>query len=55
MNVMVERKRIKSIQLRVEYEIHEKLKAIKGEDRTWEEFLVEAGLKYVKAEDRNEC
>ena len=46
MNVMV-----KSIQLRVDDDVHEKLKKIKGDDRTWEEFLVEAGLNYVKADD----
>ena len=40
---------VKSIQLRVDDDVHEKLKELKG-DRSWEQFLVEAGLKYVKAE-----
>lgn len=47
---MAELKKFKSIQLRVDVDVHEKLKAIKGDDRTWEEFLVEAGLNYVKAD-----
>lgn len=34
----------------VDDDVHEKLKAIKG-DRSWEDFLVEAGLNYVKAEE----
>ncbi len=45
MNVMV-----KSIQLRVDDDVFEQLKELKG-DRTWEDFLVEAGLNYVKEEE----
>ena len=40
----------RSIQLRVAPDTFEKLESKKG-DRTWEEFLVEAGLNYVKAEE----
>ena len=40
---------IKRIQLTVDEAVFEKLKAIKG-NRSWEDFLVEAGLNYVKAE-----
>ncbi|MBA7652763.1 hypothetical protein ES703_60602 [subsurface metagenome] len=47
---MVERKRVRSIQLRVDDVVFKKLEELKG-DRTWEEFLVEAGLNYVKAEE----
>ena len=46
---MAELKKFKSIQLTVDVDVHEKLKELKG-DRTWEEFLVEAGLNYVKAD-----
>ena len=41
---------VKSIQLRVDDDIFEKLKELKG-DRSWEDFLIEAGLNYVKAEE----
>jgi len=47
---MVERKKVRSIQLRVDDVVFEKLEKIKG-DRTWEDFLVEAGLNYVKVEE----
>jgi len=43
----------KSIQLRVDIDIHKRLKDIKG-DRTWEDFLIEAGLQYGKAEEAKE-
>lgn len=36
--------------MRVDDDVFEKLKELKG-DRTWEDFLVEAGLNYVKAEE----
>ncbi len=36
--------------MRVDDDVHKILKAIKG-DRTWEAFLVEAGLNYVKPEE----
>jgi len=36
--------------LRVDIDIHKRLTELKG-DRTWEDFLVEAGLNYVKAEE----
>lgn len=36
--------------MRVEDTVFEKLKEIKGK-RTWEAFLVEAGLNYVKPEE----
>lgn len=36
--------------MRVDDDVHEKLEELKG-DRTWEIFLVEAGLNYVKAEE----
>jgi len=48
---MVERKKVKRIQLTVDEAVFEELKGIKGDDRSWEDFLVEAGLKYVKAEE----
>ena len=35
---------VKSIQLRVDDDVHEKLKKLKG-DRTWEQFLVEPLIK----------
>ncbi len=37
--------------MRVDIDIHKRLKDIKGNDRTWEDFLVEAGLNYVKAKE----
>jgi len=40
----------KRIQLTVDEDIFEQLKELKG-DRSWEDFLVEAGLNYVKAEE----
>ena len=46
---MVERKP-KRIQLTVDEDVFDQLKKIKG-DRSWEDFLVEAGLNYVKAEE----
>ncbi len=36
--------------MRVDDDVFEQLKELKG-DRSWEDFLVEAGLKYVKAEE----
>ena len=42
---------VKRIQLTVDDTVFEKLKEIKG-DRSWEEFLVEAGLNYVRAETK---
>lgn len=36
---------VKSIQLRVDDDVFEQLKDLKG-DRSWEEFLVETGLQY---------
>ena len=42
---------IKRIQLTVDEAVFDKLKAIKGNDRSWEDFLVEAGLNYVKVEE----
>jgi len=47
---MVERKKVRSIQLRVDDVVFEKLEKIKG-DRTWEDFLVEAGLNYIKVKE----
>ncbi len=36
--------------MRVDDDIFEQLKELKG-DRIWEDFLVEAGLNYVKVEE----
>ncbi len=41
---------IRSIQLRVDEDTFKQLKKKKG-PRTWEDFLVEAGLFYVKVEE----
>lgn len=41
---------VKRIQLTVDDAVFERLKDLKG-DRSWEDFLVEAGLKYVKPEE----
>ncbi len=41
---------IKRIQLTVDETVFDKLKEKKG-TRTWEDFLVEAGLNYVKIEE----
>ncbi len=41
---------IRAIQLRVDEDTFEQLKKKKG-PRTWEDFLVEAGLNYVKIEE----
>jgi len=43
---------VKRIQLTVDDDVFEKMKDLKG-DRSWEDFLVEAGLNYVKAEESN--
>lgn len=41
---------VRRIQLTVDETVFERLKELKG-DRSWEEFLVEAGLNYVKVEE----
>ena len=41
---------IRSIQLRVDEDTFKQLREKKG-NRTWEDFLVEAGLNYVKIEE----
>lgn len=43
---------VRRIQLVVDPDVFEKLTKIKG-GRTWEAFLVEAGLNYVKAEEES--
>lgn len=48
---MENKRKIKRIQLVLDEAVFEQLKELKG-DRTWEDFLVEAGLNYVKAEER---
>ena len=47
---MADSRKIKRIQLVVDEAVFDKLKEIKG-DRTWEDFLVEAGLNYVKTKE----
>ena len=42
--------KIRTIQLRIAPDTFKQLEKIKG-DRTWEDFLVEAGLNYVKVKE----
>ena len=44
---------VKRIQLTVDDDVFEKLKELKG-DRSWEDFLVEAGINYVRPWERKD-